>query len=166
MNFGHTPYDTLPFFQEQSAWNLFGYGALLRRIYGVPMPSPKFYSGGVTIESMGALQNSAETQARVEKKVRENAAILEKAQYGYRPAIGYQAGRLLRPVDGASYGLDMNTFPAPTPLIPASAERFEKQYQCRAPGFSKVGAIETPEDVVAFDEGEAIHAKVRRIHVS
>ncbi|KAI9054465.1 hypothetical protein LZ554_001627 [Drepanopeziza brunnea f. sp. 'monogermtubi'] len=127
INFGHTPYDTLPFFQEQSLWNLYGYGVLLKRALNIPLPSPKFYSGGIAIESMGALQDSAETQAMVEGKVREKAAILEQAPYGYRPAIGYQAGRLLRPVNGPSYGLDMNTFPGSTILIPASAERFERK---------------------------------------
>ncbi|KAJ5051705.1 uncharacterized protein L3040_001478 [Drepanopeziza brunnea f. sp. 'multigermtubi'] len=135
INFGHTPYDTLPFFQERSLWNLYGYGALLRRAFDIPLPSPRFYSGGIAIESMGAPQDSAETQAMVDEKVRENAAVLEQAPYGYRPAIGYQAGRLLRPVDGPSYGLDMNTFPELTILIPASTERFENKFQRRALGF-------------------------------
>jgi hypothetical protein len=40
---------------------------------------------------MGASQVNAATQAIVEKKVREQASILENAPYGYRPAIGYQA---------------------------------------------------------------------------
>ncbi|KAH7346518.1 hypothetical protein BKA65DRAFT_551425 [Rhexocercosporidium sp. MPI-PUGE-AT-0058] len=153
-NFGHTPYDTLPFFQERSFWNLFGYGALLRRIYGMPMPSPKYFSDGIAIERMGALQNTPETQATVESKVRENAAILEKAPFGYRPAIGFQAGRLLPPVDGPSYGMEMNTFPESTPLIPASAERFEKRFERRSLGYSELAAIEKPEDVLTFDKSE------------
>ncbi|KAL2069645.1 hypothetical protein VTL71DRAFT_14324 [Oculimacula yallundae] len=130
-NFGHTPYDTLPFYQERSFWNLFGYGALLRRISGMPMASTKYFSDGIAIERMGALQNTAELQLAVEKKVRDNSAILEKAPYCYRPAIGFQAGRLLPPVDGPSYGLDMNTFSKSTMLIPASTKRFEKQFERR-----------------------------------
>ncbi|KAH9214158.1 hypothetical protein DL95DRAFT_524084 [Leptodontidium sp. 2 PMI_412] len=163
-NFGHTPYDTLPFFQERSFWNLFGYGALLRRIFGMPMPGPKFFSDGIAIERMGALQNTPETQAAVESKVRENAAILEEAPFGYRPAIGFQAGRLLPPVDGLSYGMNMNTFPESTPLIPASAERFEKLFERRSLGYSKLAAIEKPEDVLAFDNDEANIPKVNGNH--
>lgn len=163
-NFGHTPYDTLPFFQERSFWNLFGYGALLRRIFGMPMPGPKFFSDGIAIERIGALQNTPETQAAVESKVRENAAILEEAPFGYRPAIGFQAGRLLPPVDGLSYGMNMNTFPESTPLIPASAERFEKLFERRSLGYSKLAAIEKPEDVLAFDNDEVNIPKVNGNH--
>ncbi|CZS92774.1 uncharacterized protein RAG0_03286 [Rhynchosporium agropyri] len=149
-NFGHTPYDTLPFFQERSLWNLFGYGALARRLYGIPMASSKYFSAGIAIERMGALQNTAETQTAAEKKVRENAAVLEKAPYGYRPAIGFQVGRLLPLVEGPSYGLEMNSFPKSAPLMPASTERFEKKYERRSVG-SKLTVIEKAEDVVVFD---------------
>ncbi|KAK0120092.1 hypothetical protein ONS95_011505 [Cadophora gregata] len=159
-NFGHTPYDTLPFFQERSFWNLWGYGALFRRIYDVPLPSPKYFSEGIAIERMGALQNTPETQAAVETKVRQNAAILETALYGYRPAIGFQAGRLLPPVDGPSYGLDMNTFHKSTPQVPASTKRFEKQFERRSLGYSKLAAIEKPEDVLAFDKSETKIPKI------
>lgn len=129
------------------------------------MPGTEFFAKGIPIERMGALQNSAEAQVAVEKKVRENAAILEKAPFGYRPAIGFQAGRLLPPVDGPSYGMDMNTFPEWTILIPASDKRFEKEFERRSLGFSKIAAIiEKPEDVVAFDKGEANISKTNGFH--
>lgn len=132
----------------------------------MPLPSPKYFSDGIAIERMGALQNTPETQAAVETKVRENAAVLEEAPFGYRPAIGFQAGRLLPAVAGPSYGLDMNTFPESTPLIPASAERFEKQYERRSLGYSKLAAIEKPEDVLAFDKSEANIPKPNGLHHS
>jgi hypothetical protein len=112
---------------------------------------------------MGASQVNAATQAIVEKKVREQASILEKAPYGYRPAIGYQAGRLLGPVEGPSFGLSMNTYPDSTPLIPTSPERFEKRFERRAPGYSKVNPIDKPEDVLAFDREEAYGPKTNGI---
>jgi hypothetical protein len=115
---------------------------------------------------MGASQVNAATQAIVEKKVREQASILEKAPYGYRPAIGYQAGRLLGPVEGPSYGLEMNSFTNSTPLIPASPERFEKRFERRAQGYSKINAIDQPEDVLAFDREEAYSPKANGIHTA
>lgn len=130
----------------------------------MPLPSPKYFSDGIAIERIGALQNTPETQAAVEPKVRENATILEKFPYGYRPAIGFQAGRLLSPVDGPSYGLDMNTFPASTPVILASAARFEKQFERRSLGYSKLAAIKKPEDVLAFDKSEANILEVNDFH--
>lgn len=146
MNFGHTPYDTLPFYQERSFWNLFGYGALVRRLAGIPLPGPEFFGDGIKIEAMGAAQVSAATQAAVEQKVRKNAEILEKAPYGYRSAVGFQAGRLMARVNGPEYGLRMNAFNDSTPFIPASPERFDKRFERRGPGFSKIQAIETPTD--------------------
>lgn len=48
VSFGHSPYDTLPFYQERSFWNLWGFGAIVRRLRGFPMPSSKFYSQGTS----------------------------------------------------------------------------------------------------------------------
>lgn len=89
MNFGHTPYDTLPFYQEATFWNRYGYGALVRRLRGIPLPGPQYFGSGISIEAMGVMQNSQATQAAVEKKVCENAARLEKAPYGYRSPVGF-----------------------------------------------------------------------------
>ncbi len=58
-------------------------------------------------------------------------------------------------MDGPSYGLLKNAFPDSTPLTPASPERFEKQYERRGPGYSKIDAIERSEDVLAFNSDEA-----------
>jgi hypothetical protein len=45
----------------------------------------------------------------------------------------------------------MNTFNESTPFIPASPERFEKRFERRGPGFSKIDSIDKPEDVMAYD---------------
>lgn len=159
MNFDHSPYDTLPFFQERSFSNLWSLGALFRRGLGLPMPSSKFFSDGIAIEAMGARHNTAETQIAVEKKVRINAAILKKAPFGYRPAIGYQAARLVAPVDGPSYGSSMNAYPEKTVVFPGKEARFEKQYERRSQGYSKLHSIDSPEEAVAFDGSEITTSK-------
>jgi hypothetical protein len=156
MNFGHTPYDTMPWWQEASFWNLWGPRALLRRLRGLPLPSPEYQSEGVAFEAMGAPHRHPATQSAIEQKVRENAAALENAPYGYRPAIGFQAARLLGPVDGPAYGLEMNTFPKDTPTTPNNPTRFTREYERRGGGFSKVETIEKPEDVLLFDPKEAV----------
>lgn len=117
MDFLHTPYDTLPFYQAQSFWNMWGYGALIRRLRGIPLPGLKYHPGS-TIEAMGLAQVSSVSQATVEKKVVEKASELRGAPYGYRPAIGYQYGRLLPPVDGPEYGSLLHTYTEKTPIIP------------------------------------------------
>ncbi len=105
---------------------------------------------------MGAAQVTREAQLTVEKKVREKAAALERSPPGYRPAIGYQAGRLLPAVDGPAYGMVTNTFLENTRTTPfASDERFEKKYEHRGVGYSKVDAIEKPDEILAFDVQEA-----------
>jgi hypothetical protein len=130
----------------------------------MPVPSAEYFGDGIAFESMGALQQFPATQAVVEQKVRDNAALLEKAPYGYRPAIGFQANRLLAPVDGPSYGLPKNAFADSTPSTPASPERFEKQYERRGPGYSKIDAIDRPEDVLAFNSDEAYGPKTNGKH--
>lgn len=123
---------------------------------GLPAPSPIFYSDGVPIEAMGAAQISHESQVTVEMKVREKAAILEKSSPGYRPAIAYQANRLLAPVAGPEYGMVTNKYPPGTVVIPAGSDlRFDKKWEQRIAGYSKVDAIEKPEDIVHFDPQEA-----------
>lgn len=123
---------------------------------GLPAPSPIFYSDGVLVEAMGAAQISHESQVTVEKKVREKAAILEKSPPGYRPAIAYQANRLLAPVAGPEYGMVTNRYPPGTVVIPAGSDlRFDKKWEQRIAGYSKVNAIEKPEDIIHFDPREA-----------
>ena len=157
MNFDYTPYETIPFYIDPSFWNLYGPGALLRRLRGIPLPDAKYFGNGIAIESMGAPHKSLTTQEAVEGKVRANAIILEKASYGYRPSIGFQGCRLMAEVDGPSYGLPMNTFPIDTPTAPASQARFSKEYERRGQGYTKLEAIETPEDVMAFFDDEISH---------
>jgi hypothetical protein len=53
----------------------------------------------------------------------------------------------------------MDTYSDSTPLIPASPELFEKRFERRAPGYSKIDAIDKPEDVLAFDREEAYGPK-------
>ena len=156
MNFGHTPYDTMPFWQEASFWNLYGPRALLSRLRGLPMPGKEFQSEGVVFEAMGAPHKHPATQAAIEIKVRENAAILADAPYGYRSAIGFQADRLIPPVDGPTYGSDMNTYPEGTPTIPNNPIRFTRQYERRGLGYSQLGNVEKPADVAHFDAEEAM----------
>lgn len=154
MTFGHTPYDTMPWWQERTFWNLWGPRALFGRLLGLPRPSSEYQSEGVPFESMGAPHPYPRAQAAIEKKVRENAAILEDAPFGFRPAVGFQANRLLPPVDGPAYGSEMNTFPPDTPTTPASPLRFSREYERRGGVFSSVGEVETPADVVSgTDEG-------------
>lgn len=142
MVFPHTPYDTMPWWQEQSFWNLWGPRALLRRLRGLPLPSSEYQSEGVPFEAMGAPHKHPVTQSSIERRVRENAAVLERAPFGYRPAIGFQANRLLGPVDGPEYGDDMNTFPKGTPTTPNSPERFTRKYERRGEGPKPLGALE------------------------
>jgi hypothetical protein len=59
--------------------------------------------------------------------------------------------------------IDMNNS---TPLIPASPERFEKRFERRAPGYSKVNAIDKPEDVLAFDKEEVYGPNANGIHTA
>jgi hypothetical protein len=176
MNFEYTPYETTPFYIEPTSWNLYGPGALVRRLRGIPLPDAKYFGNGIAFESMGAPHKSLPTQKAVEGKVRANAAILEKAAYGYRPNIGFQGCRLMPEVKGPSYGQPMNTFPSSTPTAPTSQARFSKEYERRGQGYTKIDAIETPEDVMAFfaDEvsqslangivGEAETTKLNEVH--
>jgi hypothetical protein len=159
MNFGHTPYDTMPWWQERSFWNLWGPRALVGRLRGLPLPSSEFQCEGVPFEAMGAPHKHPATQSATEKKVRENAALLENAPYGYRPAIGFQANRLIPPLDGPTYGSDSNTFPEGTPTTPNSPIRFTGAYERGGGGYSKIGTIEKPEDVIHFDGKEAAQQK-------
>jgi len=155
MSFGHTPFDSLPFYQKRSFWNLWGYGAWVRRFRGIPLPSAEYYGNGVAIESMGVNQKLPVAQAVVEKKVREKAVELEQAPYGFRPPIAFQYARLVGPVEGPEYGSKINAFADFTPLTPASIERFEKKFERRTLGFSKLDTIDKPEDVVYFNKDEA-----------
>lgn len=109
---------------------------------------------------MGAFQVSHASQLTVEQKVREKATQLARSPAGYRPAIAYQAGRLLEAVEGPEYGADLNRYAKDTPIIPSSDERFEKKYEQRGPGFSKIGVIEEPQDIIAFDKDEAYSRKI------
>lgn len=157
----NTLYDTLPFYQKETLWNLYGPGALIKRALGLPAPSINFYSRGTPIEAMGAAQLTAASQYTVENKVREMAHELEKSPPGYRPAIGYQAGRLRSP-GSTEYGAPENKYPKGTTILPGNKKRFDKEYERRAPGFSKVDVIETPEDIMAFDAAEQAEAYTRR----
>ena len=142
MVFPHTPYDTMPWWQERSFWNLWGPRALLTRLRGLPLPSSEYQSEGVAFEAMGAPHRHPGTQSAIEKRVRENATVLETAAYGFRPAIGFQANRLLPPVDGPSYGNEENTFPAGTQLTPNNPTRFTRQYERRGGAFSGIDTVE------------------------
>ena len=128
----------------------------------------------------------------MEKKVRQQVAVLEKADMRYRPAIGFQAARLVAAIPGPAYGstgkcdseyaplamnnldsqLTVNAFPASTPLTPASVERFHKKYERRSVAYSKIDIIEAPEEILAFDSREAylqpngIHPASGQIKVS
>lgn len=131
MTFPHTPYDTMPWWQEASFWNLWGPRAIISRLRGLPLPSTEYQSEGVPFEAMGAPHPHPGTQSAIEKKVRDNAEVLEKAPYGYRPSIGFQANRLLSPVEGPTYGSDMNTFAKDTPTTPNNPTRFTREYERR-----------------------------------
>ncbi|KAH9823627.1 Glutathione S-transferase [Teratosphaeria destructans] len=132
MVFPHTPYDTMPYWQEASFWNLWGPRAIFNRfILGLPTPGPQFESQGVPLQRMGAEHPHPKTQSLIEQAVLENAAILEKAPYGYRPFIGFQAARLIGPVDGPEYGSEDNRYAPGTPTTPNDARRFTREYERR-----------------------------------
>lgn len=154
MVFSHTPYDTMPFYQEHTFWNRWGYGALLRRARRIPVPGPDFYGFGVTFEAMGVSHPNTVTQRSIEQKVRERAIELQNAPYGYRSSVGYQAGRLVPRIDGCEYGSPVHAFPKSTPLLPATPERFEPHCEKRGPGYSKLRDIRTPDDSTYFDSDE------------
>lgn len=86
-----------------------------------------YYSNGVTIDSMGAKRSPPRLQTMIESKVRKDAQDLEKAPYGYRPYVGYQASRLIPAVPGRQYGAAQHAYPKNTPCAPASQERFTKE---------------------------------------
>lgn len=148
MTFPHTPYDTMPWWQEASFWNLWGPRALISRLRGMPLPSSEYQSEGVPFEAMGAPHPHPATQSSIEKKVRENAEVLEKAPYGYRPSIGFQANRLLSPVDGPTYGIEMNTFAKDTPTTPNNPTRFNREYERRGEVVSNTGTMAKSNGVV------------------
>ena len=130
----------------------------------MPVPSSEYLGGGIAIESMSAAQVTPAAQAAVEKKVRQQATVLEKADMGYRSAIGFHAPRLVAAIPSPAYGsigkcnseyasrfinnsdsrLTVNAFLASTPLTPASVERFDNKCLCRGVGSSKIDTIETP----------------------
>lgn len=150
MVFPHTPYDTMPWWQERSFWNLWGPRALFTRLRGLPTPSSEYQSEGVPFEAMGAPHKHPQTQSNIEKKVRENATTLENAPFGFRPPIGFQANRLLGPVDGPEYGDDENKYPNGTDTTPNNKERFTRKYERRAESAPKpLGAV---EDAKGSDE--------------
>ncbi|KAK5045932.1 hypothetical protein LTR84_008718 [Exophiala bonariae] len=102
---------------------------------------------GVAFEAMGAPHRHPDVQSVIEKRVRENASVLENAEYGYRPAVRFQANRSLPPVKGPSYGSDENAFAPDTPLTPNNPTRFSREYERRGGPFVALRAIEKPEDV-------------------
>ncbi|KUJ12235.1 uncharacterized protein LY89DRAFT_785633 [Mollisia scopiformis] len=160
----HTPYDTLPFYQPRTFWNMYGFGAIIRRLLGFPAPSFEFYSEGTTVEAMGAAQLTPASQFAVEQKVRQKAVELQRSPPGYRPAIGYQAGRLLPAIEDVDeYGSELNRYPPGTPILPGSDKRFDKKYEVRCPGYSKIDVMESPEDILAFDIDEAYPKKLDKV---
>ena len=154
MNFEYTPYETTPFYIEPTLWNLYGVGALFRRLRGIPLPNAKYFGNGIAFESMGAPHSNIAIQAVIEEKVRKLALELENAPYGWRPSIGFQGCRLLPGIFGPSYGMPMNEFPNGTIVAPTNCDRFSQQFECRGQGYSKVGDINTPGDVNAYDAHE------------
>jgi hypothetical protein len=130
----------------------------------MPVPNAKYFGNGITIEAMGAVQIFASAQAAVEGKVRKNAEELQHAPYGYRPAVGFQYARLVAPIEGPSYGSSVNAFTDATPLTPPTIERFEKHFERRAPGYTKVDTIEKPEEIPAFDSQDTYGYKVNGVH--
>lgn len=137
----------MPWWQEASLWNLYGPRALFYRlILGCPAPGSEFQSSGVPFQAMGAPHPHPATQSAIERKVLENAAILEEADYGYRSAVGFQANRLMPPVEGEEYGIEKNRYPPGTKLIPNNVTRFTREYERRGGGFT-FEQLEKPEDV-------------------
>jgi hypothetical protein len=153
MNFDYTPYETTPFYIKPTFWRTYGPGAFLRRLRGIPLPSVDYFGEGIAFESMGAPFRNPGTQLAVESKVRKMATELEKAPLGFRPNIGWQGYRLVQEY-GPSYGMAMNQFPPTTSVGPASADRFDKEWERRGPGFSKLDKIEEPHDVTDFAADE------------
>ncbi|KAF2171333.1 hypothetical protein M409DRAFT_18448 [Zasmidium cellare ATCC 36951] len=102
-----------------------------RFVLGCPAPGDEFGSSGVPFEKMGAPHPHPATQSTIERKVRENAAILEDAELGYRPGVGFQVNRLIPPVDGEEYGSEMNRYPPGTKLTPNNVSRFTREYERR-----------------------------------
>lgn len=121
----------MPWWQERTFWNLWGPRALIRRLRGFPLPSSEFECQGITFQAMGAPHKHPATQSAIEKRVVENAQTLETTPFGYRPAIGFQAARLMGPVDGPAYGDVMNSYKPGTPTTPNNAKRFTREYERR-----------------------------------
>lgn len=61
----------------------------------------------------------------------------------------------MEPVEGPTYGSDMNTFPEGTPTTPNSPKRFTREFERRSAGYTKFEHIEKPTDVMHFDANEA-----------
>lgn len=156
----------MPWWQERTFWNLWGPRALLRRLRGLPLPSSEYQSEGVPFEAMGAPHKHQATQSAIEKKVRENAATLEGGPYGYRPSVGFQANRLMSPVDGPAYGSDENTFPKGTPTTPNNPIRFTRQYERRGGPLAGIETIEKPEEVLAARQNPSKMGPVHDIRAS
>lgn len=127
------------------------------------MPSPKYQCDGTALEALGAHQITPEAQSATEKKVRENAFAMRKGEYGYRSAVGWMNGRFIASVEGPEYGSETYKYPESTPIIEPT-RRFEKQFQRRGPGHSKIAVVEKPEEVVHFDHDEYLSAKVDDFH--
>jgi hypothetical protein len=60
----------------------------------------------------------------------------------------------------------MNMYPDSMPLIPTSPGRFEKRFERRTPDYSKINAIDKPEDFLAFDREEAYGPKANGIRTA
>ena len=90
VNFPEYTYPATPFYVVQTFWNQWGLHALFNRLRGLPIPGPKYYSQGVSWESMGAKEKDEKKQEAAEKRVRDQAnEIKGQDHWGFRPYINF-----------------------------------------------------------------------------
>lgn len=107
-NFPNYTYPSSPFYNRATLWNSWGPFALIDRLRGLPIPGLKYDSQGTRWEAMGA--KYGQQQSRLERRIREQAEILQKAKPGYRAAVKFQPLPLIKPFD-AGYGTPEHAYP-------------------------------------------------------
>ncbi|MCJ1457883.1 hypothetical protein MMC28_008252 [Mycoblastus sanguinarius] len=110
-NFPDYTYPATPYYVKQTFWNQWGLTALINRLRGKPIPSPRFGSNGVAWESMGAKFPDEIRQSQAEARVRQEAVNLTSNPWGYRAKVKFQS----RPIAvdkhmGPGYGSRENAY--------------------------------------------------------
>lgn len=97
-NFPDYTYETSPYYVLPTVKNQWGPWAILNRIRGIGVPCSKYDSQGIAWEAMGAKRGTEEKQLQAENKVREQAKLLMKGDWGFRASVPFQPRPMVKPL--------------------------------------------------------------------